>query len=94
MEFLRGYKELIEGHFRRTVLDHFPQDAWKKLDEPDMIDRPDLGTYVFVRIKESVEINSGTEDVPDIQRHEAGTCLIVRYHRIQHLLRQGQLELM
>jgi hypothetical protein len=44
---------MIERHFRRKVTGHFPQEIWKKLDEPEMIDAPDLDTYVFIRTKES-----------------------------------------
>lgn len=79
---------------RRTVTDHFPQDAWKKLDEPEMIDEPNLDTYVFVRSKEDVSIENGTEENPDPQQHDAGACLIVRYSRIRNLVLEGKLELL
>jgi hypothetical protein len=85
---LKEYGALIERHFRRTVLDHFPQDVWKKLDEPEMIDSPDLDTYVFIRTKESVLIDEETA------LHEAGTSLIVQYNRVRDLFLKGKVELL
>ena len=85
---------LLERHLHRTVLDHFPQDAWKKLDAPEMIDKPNLETYVFVKALDDVAIDNGTKDVPDIQHHEGGTCLIVRYSRVRDLFLQDKLELL
>jgi hypothetical protein len=80
---------MVEKHLRRTVLDHFPQDAWKKLDEPDMIDQPDLETYVFIRTKEDVEIE---DNEPFFA--EAGSSLIVQYSRVRDLYLKGKVELL
>jgi len=93
---LKGYGTLLERHLSRTVLDHFPQDAWKKLDAPDMIDEPDLGTYVFVKAKDEggIVIDNGTPDNPDLQRHDAGACLIVRYNKIRNHFLRDQVELL
>ena len=35
---------------QRSVTDHLPKEAWKKLDDPEMIDRPNLDTYVFCKV--------------------------------------------
>jgi len=94
VEYLRGYGSLLERHLHRTVLDHFPQDAWKKLDAPEMIDEPDLDTYVFVKSTEDVEIDNGTPDHPDYQRHVKGTCLIVRYSKIRDLFVERKVKLL
>jgi DNA replication complex GINS protein SLD5 C-terminus len=60
---LRTYLKLLEGHLHKTVLDHFPpQQVWKTLDAPEMIDEPDLSTYVFCRSKEDVTIADGDGD--------------------------------
>ena len=86
--YLKQYGAMVERHLRRTVLDHFPQDVWKKLDEPEMIDEPDLDTYVFVQTKEHLTI-------PDsLDSYKAGTSLIVRYSRIRDLFLQGKVELL
>eukprot|EP00978_Attheya_sp_CCMP212_P019568 scaffold55021_cov48-Attheya_sp.AAC.1 len=103
IEHLRNYGELLERHFRRTVLDHLPKDAWKKLDEPEMIDGPDLDEFVFCRVLETVEIdphlgetnNSEDENMEDsIQEHPAGSCLIARYRTIQDFVFDGKIELL
>lgn len=78
----------------RTVLDHFPQDAWKQLDAPEMIDEPDLDTYVFIKTRENVVIDNGMEYDPGLHQHAAGTCLIVRYKRIRELLLDEKVELL
>lgn len=82
----------------RTVLDHLPQDVWKNLDEPGMIDEPDLETYVFIKTKENVSILVGNDDdgddEPMLQQHEAGSCLIVRYNLIRDLFMDDKVELL
>lgn len=93
VEFLRGYGQLLESHLRRTVLDHVSKDAFKNLDEQAMIDRPNLEQYVFVKVKETSEINSGTEEEPSVQQHPAGTTLITRYSVVRDLFGQGKVEL-
>lgn len=59
--YLRQYGELLEKHYRRTVLNHLPKEAWKKLDEPEMIDSPDLEKFVFCRVLETVQIDVASE---------------------------------
>jgi len=97
-DFLRGYNTLVEGHLHRTVLDHFPQDAWKKLDAPEMVDGPDLDTYVFVRVNGvAIDIGGASSDgtgSPDVQLHDKGACLIVRYSRIRDLFLEDKVELL
>ena len=84
----------IEHHLRATVTDHFPQDVWKQLDAPDMIDEPDLDEFVFLKCLQNIMIDDGTADKPNVQQHEIGTCLIVRYNRIRDLYLEGKVELM
>jgi GINS complex subunit 4 len=90
---LKGYGKLVENHLRRTVLDHVSKDALKNLDEPEMIDTPDLEQYVFVNIKESCEIDLGTQDEPNMQQHDEGTTLITRYNVVRELFIQGKVDL-
>mmetsp|Transcript_25625 Transcript_25625/g.36126 ORF Transcript_25625/g.36126 Transcript_25625/m.36126 type:complete len:356 (+) Transcript_25625:133-1200(+) len=110
ISYLKQYGELLERHLRRTVLDHFPKEAWKKLDEPEMIDSPDLDEFVFCKVLETVEIDNRdsqaaphTQDDDDddddlgedsIQEHAKGSCLIARYSAIQDLVHQGKIELL
>lgn len=99
VEYLKSYGELLEKHFKRTVLDHMPKDAWKKLDDPGMIDSPDLNKFVFCRVlDENVEIDNTFEgeekDDMNIQEHQKGACLIVRYGAIKSLLSEEKVELL
>jgi len=89
--FLKEYGAAIERHFKTTVTNHFPQDVWKQLDAPDMIDEPDLDKFVFLRCLEDVVME---DDNDMMQSHISGTCLIVRYQRVRELFLQGKVELM
>mmetsp|Transcript_10386 Transcript_10386/g.9997 ORF Transcript_10386/g.9997 Transcript_10386/m.9997 type:complete len:96 (+) Transcript_10386:88-375(+) len=93
---------------RRTVLTHLPNGGnWDKMDEPQMIDKPNLDSYVFCRISETVELDNhkGLEGViPDddedeelggsIQEHQSGSYLFVRYAVIRDLVLEGKAELL
>jgi DNA replication complex GINS protein SLD5 C-terminus len=59
--FLQEYGLLLEGHLQQTVTNHFPQEAWKALDEPHMISPPAawLEGYVFCHVNESCTIDNG-----------------------------------
>jgi GINS complex subunit 4 len=92
--FLKEYGAAMEGHLRRTVLDHIPQDAWRKLDAPEMIDEPDLDSFVFCRCVEDIVMNAGTEEQPNINQHAAGACLIIRYRRIRDFVLEGKVALL
>jgi DNA replication complex GINS protein SLD5 C-terminus len=84
--FLKAYGAAVEQHLQSTVTDHFPQQVWKQLDAPDMIDEPDLNAFVFCKCLLDVSI--------DDQLRPSGSCIIVRYERVRELLLQGQVELM
>lgn len=101
VSYLKGYGELLESHFNRSVLDHFPKKPWRKLDEPEMIDRPNMDRFVFCKALETVEINnhdplSGEEQQSEfnIQEHQTGECLIVRYNAIRELVLEGKVEIL
>lgn len=51
---------------QRSVTDNITKDAWKKLDEPEMIERPNLDSYVFCRVLvDEVTLNNqiGMEEI-------------------------------
>ncbi len=95
---------------RRSVLDQIPKDLWKKLDEPHMIERPNLDNYVFCEVvhEEGVVINNhrGIEVEEDNdeelngmgvepERHyDAGSFLFARYAVIRDLVFEGKIELL
>jgi hypothetical protein len=86
----------VELHLNRTVLDHFPQgdgEVFKKIDEPDMIDEPNLETYVFIKCRDDVLIDNATDNTPP-DMHEKGSVLIVQYSRIRDLFLDKKVELL
>lgn len=105
VSYLRQYGELLEKHYRRTVLDHLPKEAWKKLDEPEMIDSPNLDDFVFCRALETVQIDAsdGGEDGEEneeedggdlVQEFQAGASLIAMYGTVRDLVLEGKIELL
>ena len=92
---------------RRTVTDHLLKESWKKLDEPEMIDRPNLNTYVFCRVSASEGIyedemdrnadergDDNEEDNYDERTlHAKDACLFVRYGAIRQMVLEGKVEL-
>ncbi|KAL7531446.1 hypothetical protein ACHAXR_004046 [Thalassiosira sp. AJA248-18] len=108
--YLRQYGELLEKHYRRTVLNHLPKENWKKLDDKEMIDSPDLEQFVFCRVLETVQIDvtgapntlnddmANDEDEDDfgdnVQEQQAGSYLIVMYRTVRDLVLEGKVELL
>lgn len=88
--FLDEFHELLEGHLQKTVTNHFPQEAWKRLDEPDMIEKPGLDEYVMVRVFEDSTLRKGTEEARTL---EEGSNLIVNYREVRTFLESGALQL-
>ena len=103
--YLQQYSALLRKHHHRTVLQHLPKEAWKKLDEPEMIDGPNLERFVFCRVLEPIVIdlrrennndeNNEEEDLIDsIQEHGEGACLIVMYETVREFVLDGKVELL
>lgn len=88
--FLTDFLQLLEGHLQTSVTDHFPQEAWRRLDEPEMIEEPDLDQYVMVRVLEDCTLRKGSEEARTL---EAESNLIVKYREIRTFLESGALEL-
>ena len=73
-----------------SVTDHFPQEAWRRLDEPEMIEEPGLDQYVMVRVHEDCTLRKGSEEARTL---EEGSNLILNYREIRGLLQSGSLGL-
>ena len=108
VSYLRQYGELIEKHLHRTVLNHMPAEGWKKLDDKEMIDSPDLEQFVFCRALEPIEIDVSGEPNPlneededneddygdNLQAHPEGAFLIVMYKKVRDLVAEGKVQLL
>jgi hypothetical protein len=80
------------------------------LDEPEMIDSPNLEEFVFCRVLEPIQIDTsgdntndldgelngrdGEDLVDNMQEHAAGAYLIVMYKSIRDLVLDGKVELL
>lgn len=100
VSYLKGFGELFESHMRRSVTDHIPKDAWKSLDDPEMIEKPDMNCFVFAKVvsEESVRIDryygldSSSEESFD--NFESGSQIFVRYACIHDLVLENKVELL
>lgn len=104
--YLKSYGELFQSHMERTVTDHLKKGAWKQLDAPEMIDRPNLDTYVFCNVLEEggVIVNNNVgldlseeveEDGGGRQQHfDKGSHIFVRYQVVRDLVSEGKVELL
>ena len=88
MHFLSEFHALLEKHLQTTVTDHFPQEAWKRLDEPEMIEEPNLDQYVMVRVLEDGTWPRGSEELLS-----EGDKVVIQYDTIRGFLESGAMEL-
>lgn len=84
LHYLKQYGELYEHHLHNTVLDNIPE-AWQRLDEDNMIDKPDYDAYHFWLVKDTI-------DKGDME-HEEGTCLVAKYKEMRKHMKEGDIEL-
>lgn len=93
---------------KRNVTDHFPKDKWKALNEPDMIDHPDLNSFVFCKVVDSEGVQLDKyKDFPKVDEdsedgnldrtlefRKEGDCLFVRYAIVKDLIYEGKVILL
>jgi GINS complex subunit 4 len=98
IEYLRDYGTLMEHHFRQTVLDHIQQDAFQKLDDDNMIERPTLDEFHFWRVLEEITLNrlsvGEEEDDEDTMDFQAGSTLCAKFSDMSQYLEEGKVELL
>jgi GINS complex subunit 4 len=102
--YLKGYGELFEAHMRRSVTNHIPKEAWQSLDVDEMIERPDLDSFVFAEnvSEETVEIDQYIglnieEDEEEGDRYVSchpGKKIFVRYRCIRGLISEHKVQLL
>jgi len=89
---------------KRNVTDHLPKEVWKTLDEPEMIDHPDLDSFVFCKVVDregvlldkykdfSDELGDDSDRIPEL--YIEGSCLFLRYSLVRDLLSEGKVILL
>lgn len=89
VEYLQAYGMLMEHHLNATVLNHNGiLEAWRGLDDPEMIDKPDFEGYHFWFLKQSIL------DEEEGVQHDAGTVLIASYIDMKDDMKQNKVELL
>ena len=86
IDYLAAYGAMIHHHLEQTVTHSIPP-AWKELDEPEMIDKPDYEGYHFWLVREILL------DRDDIE-HEAGSCLVAKYLDMKDSMKENKVELL
>lgn len=77
----------MEKHLNRTVLNYIQQDAFKQINESNMIDQPNLDQYVFIKsISDEVQIGDSQLNQNDF--------FIVRYNQIRNHYNRGEVEML
>jgi hypothetical protein len=88
------------------VTDNLRKEAWRKLDEPEMIDRPNLDTFVFCKVVgeegivvdnwEGMTISAEEEEEDELrsQPFDQGAHIFVRYRVVRELVQNGKVELL
>eukprot|EP00979_Chaetoceros_neogracilis_P014009 scaffold4303_cov242-Chaetoceros_neogracile.AAC.2 len=106
IEYHKKYSRLFQSHLERTVTDNLRKEAWRKLDEPEMIDRPNLDTFVFCKVVgeegivvdnwEGMTISAEEEEEDELrsQPFDQGAHIFVRYRVVRELVQNGKVELL
>jgi hypothetical protein len=81
LAYTKAMKKLLSG----TVLSNL-KEAWRTLDEPRMVDKPDYEGYHFWLVKEEFVDKNG-------QPFEAGDCLVAKYLDMHELMTENKVEL-
>lgn len=91
---------------RRSVTDQIPKEAWRKLDEPSMIDRPNLDHFVFCKVVDEegvvldnhnglqIDMSEDTEEDEPERHYDSGKFLFVRYGVVRDLISEGKVDLL
>lgn len=102
---MKAYGELFQGHMERTVTNHLQKGAWKRLDAPEMIDRPNLDTFVFCNVLdeagvivnnyEGLNLSEETQEEGGArqQHFSKDSHIFVRYRAVRNLVTDGKVEL-
>ena len=86
IDYLAAYGAMIHHHLEQTVTYSIPP-AWKELDEPEMIDKPNYEGYHFWMVREILLDRDGNE-------HEAGSCLVAKYLDMEDNMKENKVELL
>lgn len=98
-QFLQDFHSLWTEHIEKTVTDHFPQSVWKKLDEPEMVQSPNLDEFCWVRVLQDITLHlsqsqsSQYDDDVDAHRYNKGSVLVIPYSRVRDLIQEQKVEL-
>ncbi|XP_013397913.1 DNA replication complex GINS protein SLD5-like [Lingula anatina] len=94
--FAKEYSENMENHFKVLALRHMPPNL-QALDPKHTVMRPNLDSYVFLRVNEDTagvlveeETAEAGEEVIDLEK---GDQLIIRYRPVATLVDSGAVGL-
>ncbi|KDO26986.1 hypothetical protein SPRG_07699 [Saprolegnia parasitica CBS 223.65] len=93
IEYATKYLEMLDGHFHDLVLAKFPVEQ-RKLDADEMIDAPDLDTFVFCESKEDLgQVQCDDRGAEHIQVRQHNRHAL-RYRAIQSFVQDGTMTLL
>jgi GINS complex subunit 4 len=85
-EYCKAYEMLVLDHLEKTVTDHIPE-AWRRLDLPNMIDKPDYDGYHFWFVKQTILDKEGND-------LKFGSCVVAKYIDMKDSMLQNKVEIL
>ncbi|ETV80019.1 hypothetical protein, variant 1 [Aphanomyces astaci] len=93
VDYAHSYKDLYESHCRDLLLSKLPPDH-QQLDEPHMIDHPDLDTFVFCQSNQdigNVQIDDRGSEHVNARKDDRH---VLRYRVVSSLVEEGKVKLL
>lgn len=90
--YARGYLSSMENHFQKVVLQQMPENL-RSFDAAKVSVRPNLESYIFLKVKETTngvlvedDTGDGRDEEVDL---EEGSQYLMRYNTVKDLLHSG-----
>ncbi|ROT69702.1 DNA replication complex GINS protein SLD5 [Penaeus vannamei] len=96
VNYAKEYASNLESHFQTLILQHVPENL-RAFDPNKMSVKPNLDSYVFLKVKETtpgvlIEDDTGEGRDEEVDLDEGGQHLM-RYKSVSHLLHNGAISL-
>lgn len=96
VNYAKEYASNLESHFQTLILQHVPENL-RAFDPNKMSVKPNLDSYVFLKVKETtpgvlIEDDTGEGRDEEVDLDEGGQHLM-RYKSVSHLLHNGAISI-
>lgn len=91
---MKAHLAVMNNHYHASFLRSFP-DHLRKINEPDMVEKPDMDSAVFCRVVRDPE-GDATVRIPGTDAEftlSKGDVYVVRYSAVREFIGKGDVEL-